>query len=81
MDNDEPLIPFANCNDCDDYVPVLFREFNFDKDTVMEVVVCPNCFNVLNFQDDVTIEYYDFEEVERLGYKVVREEEGSGEEG
>lgn len=73
--DEELLIPFGQCPKCDKEVPVILKEFDFDEKEVIDIVACPICYDVLNLEGQVELQYYGLDEVERLGYKVVREEE------
>lgn len=73
--DEELLIPFGDCPTCKQEVPVLMKEFDFDEEETVDVVACPLCYDVLNLEGDIELRYYDIAEVERLGYKVVKEEE------
>lgn len=72
---EELVVPFGFCGKCDKEVPVLLKEFDFDEEEVIDVVACPLCYDVLNLEGDFELQYYELSEVERLGYKVVEEED------
>lgn len=64
-------IPVAFCNTCKEKLPVVFKEIQLSEfeglqDQKLEVIYCPQCGDVLNFNGDIKIEWYEPSEVHKV---------------
>jgi hypothetical protein len=67
-------IPVAYCANCDEKGPVVIQEFTHEEHGSILACYCPQCDEVINFNQEVSIEWYDAAELEKVtGWKVVQE--------
>jgi hypothetical protein len=63
-------IPVSYCQTCKEKLPVVLREVSLEIEELngakLEVIFCPQCGDILNFQGDVKVEWYDVSEVHKV---------------
>lgn len=73
-EKEELKIPVVHCPFCMKDVPAYIKEFQFDgeeffdvgEDDIFEAVICPICVNVLNFEGDISVEYYSVDDISSI---------------
>ena len=81
---DKLEFPVATCPYCKIRGPVIIEDMGvilpdeFDEVASADVIVCPECVRIINNDNDVEIEWFDFDDAQYFGYKVVMNDEGTG---
>lgn len=69
QDDDDPLIPVADCPICEEATPVVVSNVEHLWEEIGELVYCPVCENIINLVGDIALDYYTVEELAKLGWK------------
>lgn len=64
-------VAVAFCNTCKEKLPVVVKEIQLSEfeglqDQKLQVIYCPQCDDILNFQGDIKIEWYAPSEVHKV---------------
>lgn len=73
MSEKETLIPVAFCFICKSDNPVVIEDVPMDiigDGLAFTAIYCPMCENVINAENSVEVQYYNGEELEKIGWKL-----------
>lgn len=68
-------VPVAYCMGCEETGPVIVQDFDNDHGLTVNVVYCPQCESIINFDKEVKVEWYPIEDIEKVtGWKALNEQ-------